>query len=113
MNIGDGVMNSHLHEFNIESDMVNGHNHRILGFTESTVGFNLLHFHYFWGICSYRGHTHYFSGFTGLPVKTENGHIHRIEGLLEMNNLHEHRFTGYTREEVHYISKKVTGTALI
>lgn len=106
-------MNSHLHEFKLECEPVNNHNHRILGYTENTIGFNMFHFHYFWGICSYNFHTHYFSGFTGLPVRTANGHIHKLEGILEANNCHEHKFTGYTFEEVQYISKKIARTALI
>lgn len=106
-------MNSHLHEFRIDSSIVNGHRHKVIGYTEATVGFNMLHFHYFWGICTYSGHTHYFSGFTGLPIRTDNGHIHRIEGILELNNCHEHSFSGFTHEEVHYISKRFGKTAFI
>jgi len=47
------------------------------------IGIEAFHIHAYYGISSYNGHTHYFSGFTGLPIKTENGHIHRIEGILE------------------------------
>jgi len=48
------------------------------------IGIEAFHIHAYYGISSYNGHTHYFSGFTGLPIKTENGHIHRIEGILEI-----------------------------
>jgi len=41
-----------------------------------------------------------------MPVKTENGHIHRMEGVLEFNNLHEHGYDGYTFEEISYFSSK-------
>lgn len=105
-------MNFHIHEFRTECETVNTHKHIISGYTEGTLGFNMLHFHHFWGICSYKGHTHYFSGFTGLPVKTENGHVHKIEGILEVNNLHEHKFSGYTNEELQYIMKRFAKTAL-
>ncbi|MCX7708578.1 MAG: YmaF family protein [Clostridia bacterium] len=105
-------MNLHQHEFKIECESVNNHTHRVLGYTESTIGVNLFHFHHFWGICTYNGHTHYFSGFTGLPAKTSNGHVHKIEGILELNNGHEHKFSGFTFEEVQYVSKKFIKTAL-
>ncbi|MCX7841617.1 MAG: YmaF family protein [Clostridia bacterium] len=106
-------MKLHIHEYNFDSKIANGHNHRILGYTEGIIGFNMFHFHYYWGICSYTGHTHYFSGFTGLAAKTENGHIHRIEGSLEPNIQHEHKLTGFTSEEVNYIPKRISRTALI
>lgn len=105
-------MFSHQHKFRIECEVVNNHKHTILGYTENTIGFNMFHFHHFWGISSYNGHTHYFSGFSGLPIKTENGHIHKLEGILESNNCHEHNFSGHTFEDVQYISRKIVKTAL-
>jgi hypothetical protein len=99
-------MNPHLHEYKLDSSVGNGHRHRIRGYTDSMIGINILHFHYFFGVSSYNNHTHYFSGFTGLPVKTENGHIHKIEGILELNNLHEHSLEGYTFEETAYIPRR-------
>ena len=103
----------HLHKYKFDCKPSNGHSHKTFGYTDNMIGINIFHFHYFWGICSYTGHTHYYSGFTGLPVKTENGHIHKIEGILELNSLHEHPFSNYTFEEVGYISNGIFRKALI
>lgn len=97
-------MNPHLHKFKFESKSSKGHKHLLAGYTENMIGINAIHFHMYYGICSYSGHTHYFSGLTGLPVKTENGHVHRIEGILEMNSLHDHNYSSYTFEDVEYIN---------
>ena len=59
-------MQFHMHKFKFESNETNYHKHKILGYTEHTIGINTLHFHTFYGVSSYKGHTHYFSGFTGL-----------------------------------------------
>jgi len=64
-------------------------------------------------VCSYNDHTHYFSGITGIPVKTTNGHIHRMEGVLELNNNHTHKFSNYTSEEISYTKGKVQIKAYI
>jgi len=55
-------------------------------------------------VSNYITHTHYFSGITSLPIKTDNGHIHRMEGILEYNDFHKHKFRGYTFEDVGYTS---------
>lgn len=70
------------------------------------IGFYSFHFHFYYGVCSYNNHTHYFSGVTGMPVKTENGHIHRIEGVLELNFMHIHGYEGYTQEDISYLPSK-------
>lgn len=95
----------HLHKFKFDTLAAQGHIHRVYGRTENMVGISNLHFHYYCGISAYCNHTHYFSGFTGLPIKTENGHIHRIEGIVEINNLHEHTYSNYTWEEIEYIKR--------
>ena len=92
----------HFHKFKMDSKNSCGHDHAITGYAGNMIGINSLHCHMFWGISSYRSHTHYFSGMTGMPIKTENGHIHKMEGMLEMNDSHEHGFTGNTFEEVSY-----------
>jgi len=99
-------MKPHLHKFNFESGDSAGHKHKIAGYTDNKVGINTFHFHFFYGISSYSSHTHYFSGVTGLPVKTENGHIHKLEGIFEQNNMHNHKFNGYTFEDVAYTPGK-------
>ncbi len=109
----EAIMNPHLHEYRFDSIIVNGHKHKIKGYTESMLGINILHFHYFVGVSSYNNHTHYFSGYTGLPVRTEKGHIHKIEGLLEINSLHDHLFDGFTFEEIAYIPGKKVREAYI
>lgn len=106
-------MKAHRHRFKFDCKMVDGHNHRINGIVDGMIGFGSFHLHHFSGVCSYRNHTHYFSGFTGLPIKTENGHIHKMEGILEFNDNHEHTFAGHTSEEVSYSSGKAYGEAYI
>ncbi|NLC68884.1 MAG: hypothetical protein GX754_08950 [Clostridiaceae bacterium] len=105
-------MYRHTHHFKIDSLMMRGHCHRLTGYTESIIGVGRLHFHFFSGISNYTDHTHYFSGITGLPVKTENGHIHKIEGFLESNSFHEHKFNGYTFEEISYSHDKKASEVL-
>lgn len=97
------MIKKHTHKYKFDCKMVKGHVHNVLGYTESTIGIGSLHLHVFSGVSSYTDHTHYFSGVTGLPIKTENGHIHRMQGILEFNDMHEHNFEGYTFEEVSYI----------
>jgi len=106
-------MNPHLHKYNFECEAVAGHKHRMIGYTDNRLGVNMVHFHFLYGISSYNSHTHYFSGITGLPIKTENGHIHRIEGILESNNMHEHKYCGYTFEDVAYTGRKQTREAYV
>lgn len=106
-------MNIHIHKYSFESDLLNCHNHKIYGYTKNMLGINIFHFHYFYGVCSYLNHTHYYSGITGMPIRTENGHIHKIEGILELNNLHEHEFSDYTFEDIEYISTKFLRRAYI
>lgn len=92
----------HAHKYKLDSAMTKGHNHRLLGYTDCSIGLNFLHFHFFYGVCSYNDHTHYYSGFTGIPIKTENGHIHKIEGILQTNIHHKHPFSSYTFENIEY-----------
>lgn len=99
-------MKFHTHKYKFESQMSNGHNHRLLGYAGNMVGVDSFHFHFYYGVCSYRDHTHYFRGITGMPIKTEKGHIHKMEGLLETNCLHEHEFGGYTFEDTSNYSSK-------
>jgi hypothetical protein len=95
-------MYRHVHHFKIESSLSLAHYHRLIGYTEYVIGTGRFHFHFYSGISTYTNHTHYFSGVTGLPLRTENGHIHKMEGMLETNNSHKHRFSGCTFEEVSY-----------
>lgn len=97
-------MYPHIHKYKFECEKSSMHSHKMNGCTENIIGFSLFHFHYFFGITSYDNHTHYYAGITSLPVKTENGHIHRIEGILEINDMHEHKYSNYTFEDVEYIS---------
>ncbi|MDP4181222.1 MAG: YmaF family protein [Bacillota bacterium] len=97
-------MNPHIHEYKIDSKSTNGHKHKIKGYTDSMLGINSFHIHFFYGVSSYNNHTHYFAGYTGFPIKTSNGHIHKIDDILEPNNMHEHLLTGYTYEDVAYIT---------
>lgn len=106
-------MRYHAHKYKLDSGLKNLHKHRIIGVAEKMFGFGSVHFHLYYGISSYTDHTHYFSGFTGLPVKTEHGHIHKMEGCLELNLNHEHEFKGYTFEEISFISGKAFGEALV
>lgn len=106
-------MNRHMHHFKIESAMVQGHYHQLNGYTEYVIGAGRFHFHFYSGVSSYLDHTHYFSGITGFPIKTENGHIHKLEGILEINDSHEHKFIGYTFEEITYSQGKKAKEVLI
>ncbi|HEX3029944.1 MAG TPA: YmaF family protein [Clostridia bacterium] len=106
-------MNSHIHRYKFESKTLCEHKHRLVGHTEGTIGINIFHIHSFYGISSYNGHTHYFSGFTGLPIKTQNGHVHKIEGVLEQNNRHEHEFSSLTFEEIAYYKDTAPREALV
>lgn len=106
-------MNPHLHKYTFECNTKNNHIHKTTGYTDNMIGFTALHFHYFFGISSYNGHTHYYSGFTGLPVKTGKGHIHKIEGVLEINNMHEHEFSSHTFPDTAYVSGPLIQEAYI
>jgi len=106
-------MNLHIHKFKFDTEFSCGHTHRVYGLTDNMLGISVFHFHFFYGVSSYNDHTHYYSGFTGLPIKTKNGHIHKIEGTLELNNSHEHKFTNYTHEEISYTQDSSTQEATI
>ncbi len=106
-------MYPHIHKYKLDSKTSNKHMHKIYGYTDCMIGIDSFHIHAFLGICSYAGHTHYYTGYTGLPVKTENGHIHKIEGRLETNVLHDHIFRSYTDEEVGYIPKSLASQAYV
>lgn len=97
-------MRFHMHKYKFDCVIDKGHKHRLMGYAGKMMGVNSLHFHFFYGVCSYNNHTHYFSGITGMPVKTEIGHIHKMDGILEFNNMHEHHFDGFTFEEISYFS---------
>lgn len=100
------MMRFHLHKYRFESEMVNGHRHKLFGYAGNMLGLNSFHFHFFYGVCSYDNHTHYFSSMTGMPVKTENGHVHKMEGILESNVKHMHKYEGLTNEDISYFSSK-------
>jgi hypothetical protein len=110
---GNVKMNFHMHRFKFDSGISRGHMHKVRGMTEYMIGFNNFHFHVFSGVSSYTSHTHYFSGISGLPIKTENGHIHKMDGILESNNGHEHEYNNYSFEEISYISGKSYGEVYI
>jgi hypothetical protein len=99
-------MRFHMHRYKFECDLKDGHRHRLMGYAGNMLGVSSFHFHFFYGVCSYNNHTHYFSGITGMPVKTGNGHIHRMEGIFEMSVMHDHDFDGFTFEEISYFSVK-------
>jgi hypothetical protein len=99
-------MSTHLHKYKFSSEVSKGHKHNIYGRTDYMIGINYFHFHYYCEISSYCGHTHYFSGITGLPIKTKNGHIHKIEGILEFNNNHQHKYSNYTFEDIESLTQK-------
>jgi len=96
----------HAHNYRFDSYKVNGHTHRLLGYTEYNFPLLFTHVHFYRGVCSYNEHTHYFSGFTGLPVRTENGHRHKMSGILAECRCHEHKYCHYTSENVEYTGKK-------
>jgi hypothetical protein len=100
-------MPSHMHKYRFDSKSTNGHIHRLLGYTDRMLGVDRLHFHHFRGISSYDNHTHYYSGITGLPIKTTYGHVHKIEGILRTNHPHRHVFSSYTFEDVAYIKPRI------
>ncbi len=102
-----------MHKYKFDSEVSQFHKHRVAGMAEKMFGIGKFHFHLYYGTSSYTNHTHYFSGVTGLPIKTENGHIHKLESLLEFNSEHEHTFSGHTFEEISYISGKAFGEALV
>lgn len=106
-------MSPHSHKFRFECNISNNHKHRLSGYTENMLGVSGLHIHHFYGVSSYNGHTHYYAGISGLPVRTANGHVHKIEGILEFNDLHEHKFCGMTFEDVGYITKKIPREAYL
>ena len=96
-------MRFHTHKYRIESGNTGGHSHRLTGYAGNMLGVGSLHFHVYYGVSSYTSHTHYFFGITSMPIRTENGHVHRMTGTLEANDFHEHTYDGYTFEEISYI----------
>ena len=57
-------MRSHMHKFKFDCRLANGHDHRLLGYAGGMVGIGSFHFHFYYGVSSYRNHTHYFCGVT-------------------------------------------------
>lgn len=96
----------HAHQYKFYSYEKNGHKHRIMGITGYNLPICFTHVHFYKGVCSYNGHTHYFSGFTGLPRRTENGHLHKMSGCLQLNEKHEHAYCNFSNENVEYTGKK-------
>ncbi len=95
-------MKYHSHEYKIDSTQSNKHKHTAKGYCESMIGIGYFHIHLFYGVSSYDNHTHYFSGFTGFPIKTHNGHVHKINETLKRSNMHKHNIVGYTAENISY-----------
>jgi len=95
-------MKYHSHEYKIDSTPSKNHKHTAKGFCESMLGFGYFHIHYFYGVSSYDNHTHYFYGFTGFPIKTRNGHVHKINKTLKKSFMHKHDIVGYTAEDISY-----------
>ena len=106
-------MNPHMHKYKLECFTSKEHKHKLAGYTDGMIGINAFHFHYFNGISSYKNHTHYYAGMTGFPIRTENGHKHKIEGILETNNLHDHKYSSFTYEDVAYHSDGLRHEAYI
>ncbi|HHV60204.1 MAG TPA: hypothetical protein GXX49_07975 [Clostridiaceae bacterium] len=106
-------MVNHIHDFKFDAEISNCHTHSVAGYTDCMLGVNALHFHYFSGISTYKNHTHHFSGYTGPPIKTENGHVHKISGYLESRSFHSHKFNNYTYEEVSYNSPRLHQRVMI
>lgn len=96
-------MSDHLHKFEVECGYSGIHMHTIKGYVKNIFGIGRFHFHFYYGVSSYLDHTHYFSGITGIPIQTENGHIHKISGHLESSQGHIHYYNGYTFEDTAYI----------
>jgi len=44
-----------------------------------------------------------------MPIKTENGHIHKIEGATAYTNGHAHKYKGYTYED----TASIPGTSTV
>jgi hypothetical protein len=95
-----------MHKYKFECKNVKGHSHRLSGYAGNMLGVDSIHFHFYYGVSSYDNHTHYFCGITGMPIKTENGHIHKMDGMLETYSLHEHEFRGCTFEDVSYFTSR-------
>lgn len=106
-------MNNHMHKYKFDTTESGHHKHTLSGYTDYMLGINNFHIHYYFGISSYLGHTHYYSGITGLPVKTENGHVHKMEGMVETNTLHEHKYSNQTHEDTAYIQNGLSGEAFV
>lgn len=105
------MIRRHVHYYRIESRMQRGHSHEIKGYTEYVIGTDSFHFHFFSGICTYRDHTHSYSGITGMPIKAACGHYHKITCLLDRELKHEHRVNGFSSEDIDWAKGKETGRA--
>jgi hypothetical protein len=97
------LIQMHLHRFEIKSDFSGIHFHYIKGYVKNNLGMGKMHIHIYSGVSPIEDHSHIFSGITGPPVKTENGHIHKISGILQTANGHVHKYSGYTFEDVSYL----------
>jgi len=97
-----------MHEFRFDTDPSNSHTHRLVGYTDYMFGIGSLHFHFYCGTTSYLTHTHYFTGTTGLPIKTSRGHIHKMQGYVETNNYHKHKYSNFTFEDCAYNTDKIS-----
>lgn len=106
INLLEMVFLKHAHRYKFELNDKNSHSHRLMGFTEYSIGIGFFHMHYYTGVCSYSGHTHTYTGYTSLPIKTKNGHYHKMQGLLEFKNNHGHCYLNYTQENVEYTGKQ-------
>ncbi|MDD4496272.1 MAG: YmaF family protein, partial [Eubacteriales bacterium] len=84
------LVQMHLHRFELKSDFSGIHFHYIKGYVKSNIGMGKMHVHVYSGVTPAEDHSHNFSGITGPPVKTENGHIHKISGILQRSAGHIH-----------------------
>lgn len=95
-------MLQHFHRYDIESQISLFHTHKIIGYTQKTIGLQGIHFHTFYGICSSNNHYHNFHGITSMPIKTNFGHIHKIDIYTDYSNnsQHRHKISCFTHENI-------------
>ena len=98
------VLNFHLHRFEVKSDFSGIHFHVLKGYVRNNLGLEILHFHTCSGTTPVSDHAHFFSSITGPPMKTQNGHIHKLSGVLQETSGHLHKFSGLTDENISYLS---------
>jgi hypothetical protein len=103
-------MNNHIHRFEIESTFAYYHRHKVIGYTDKTVGFDSLHFHIYKGECTLNNHSHHFQGFTSLPIKTKYGHVHLIDTVTDITDEHQHSLKDKTFED---IDKNLSSSPLV